>query len=350
MTLEIDATVRIGRFEVHATFEVARGETVALAGPNGAGKTTLLRAIAGLEPLAAGQVRLDGAVLEDPADRVRLPSADRGMGVVFQQPLLFPHLSARANVAFGARRGGAARAAADRDAEDWLERLGVAGSGPSRPHELSAGEAQRVALARALASGPRCLLLDEPLAALDVEARQDVRRELHRHLADFVGPRLLVTHDPLELAALADRVVVLEDGRVVQVGAVSEVTARPRSRWAARLAGVNLLRGEATTPGQVLVGEATVVAATTITGPVLVAIPPNAVALYRTRPEGTPRNAWRVRVVSMDHHGDRVRVQLAGEVALVAEVTPAAVAARSLVAGGELWAVVKATEIEVYAD
>ena len=348
MTLEVAATVRVGGFAVEARLEVAPGETVALAGPNGAGKTTLLRAVAGLQPLASGSVHLDGQVLEDAGRRV--PAAGRRMGVVFQEALLFPHLTVRDNVAFGARRAGVPKDEARRRADAWLGRLGLHGYGGARPGTLSGGQAQRVALARALAADPRCLLLDEPLASLDVEARHAVRRELHRHLTAFAGPRLLVTHDPLELAALADRVVILEEGRVVQTGTVGDVTARPRSRWAARLAGVNLLHGEAHESGRITVGDATVVAATAVTGRVLVAIAPNAVALYRSRPEGTPRNAWPVRVVALDHHGDRVRVQLTGPVDLVAEVTPAAVASQSLVEGGELWAVVKATEVDAYPD
>lgn len=348
MSLEVDVTVRAGAFEVVAAFEVARGETVALAGPNGAGKSTLLRAVAGLHPLTAGTVRLGGQVLEAVAVGRRVAPSRRRIGVVFQESLLFPHLSVRDNVAFAGRVGGQGRTAARDHADAWLTRLGVAQQASAHPQALSGGEAQRVALARALAAEPHCLLLDEPMASLDVEARHLVRQELHRHLTAFGGPRLLVTHDPVEIAALADRIVVLEAGRVVQVGTVAEVTARPRSAWAGRLAGVNLLRGSAREPGLVEVGGTTVTTAEPVTGDVLVAIAPSSVALYRQRPEGSPRNAWPVRVASLDPYGDRVRVALSGPFELVAEVTPAAVAALSLVAGGELWAVVKATEVRAY--
>lgn len=349
MSLEVDVTVRAGDLEVVAAFDVASGETVALAGPNGAGKSTLLRAIAGLRPLAAGTVRLGGHVLEAAATGARVPAARRRMGVVFQEPLLFPHLSVRDNVAFAARVGGQDRTGARDHADAWLARLGIAQHATARPGELSGGEAQRVALARALAAAPGCLLLDEPMASLDVEARHRVRQELHRHLAAFGGPRLLITHDPLEIAALADRIVVLEDGRVVQEGTVAEVTARPRSAWAGRLAGVNLLRGNAREPGRIAVGTATVTTAEPAVGELLLAIAPSAVALYRGLPEGSPRNAWPMRVVSLDRHGDRVRVSLTGPFDLVAEVTPAAVSELGLAESGELWAVVKATEVDAYA-
>src|SRR6266700_4396860 len=238
VTLDARIHAVVGAFELDMQLAVAAGELVAVLGPNGAGKTSLLRALAGLLSLSAGRVTLDGVVLEDPAEGIRVPTERSPVGLVFQDYLLFPHLSALENVAFGLRaRGMAARESRAR-AESWLDRLGVAEYAQARPRALSGGQAQRVALARALAIDPRLLLLDEPLAALDASARGDVRRDLKRHLASFAGIRIVITHDPLEAVALADRLVILERGRVVQTGSPTDVTQRPRSRYVADLVGV----------------------------------------------------------------------------------------------------------------
>jgi molybdate transport system ATP-binding protein len=215
------------------------------------------------------------------------------------------------------------------------------------PRELSGGQAQRVALLRTLATEPRLLLLDEPLSALDVTIRAEVRRELSRQLASFRGVRLIVTHDPLEAIALADRLVVLEKGHVVQSGTPEEVTARPRSRFVADLAGVNLLRGNGRGDHVELAG-ASIAAPDAGDGDVFAVIHPRAVALYLARPEGTPRNVWQGEVEDIDLHGDRVRVRVKSPVPLVAEVTPAAVRDLRLHAGASVWVAFKATEVSVY--
>jgi molybdate transport system ATP-binding protein len=220
----------------------------------------------------------------------------------------------------------------------------------ARPKTLSGGQAQRVALARALAPSPRLLLLDEPLAALDAAARAELRRELSRRLAAFEGVCLVVTHDPLEAMALADQIVVLEKGRVTQAGAPADVTAHPRSRYIADLVGINLLRGRA--GGDVVVlpdGQQLVTpAARDAGGDVFAVVQPAAIALYRSRPEGSPRNVWRGEAEVIDVAGGRVRVKVSGELPLIAEVTPAAVESLSLGLGGEVWAAAKAAEIRVY--
>jgi molybdate transport system ATP-binding protein len=192
------------------------------------------------------------------------------------------------------------------------------------------------------------LLLDEPLSALDVTTRAEVRRELSRQLASFGGVRLIVTHDPVEAIALADRLVVLEGGSVVQSGTPEEVTARPRSRFVADLAGVNLLRGKAHGDRVELAGGASIAAPDAGEGDVFAVIHPRAVALYLSRPEGTPRNVWQGHVEDIDLHGDRVRVRVNSPVPLVAEVTPAAVRELRLHAGGAVWVAFKATEVSVY--
>src|SRR5581483_1799645 len=245
VSVEARLRVRRGELDLDVELAIARGELVALLGPNGAGKTTIVHALAGLVALDAGSLRIDGVTLDDPAAGVFVPPEERPVAVAFQDLLLFPHLSAVANVAFGLRARGVARAAADRAAREWLERFGIAALAERKPRELSGGEAQRVALARALALGPALLLLDEPFSALDAEARGRLRRDLRAHLARQPGMRLLVTHDPVEAIALADRLVVLESGRVTHSGTAADIAARPRSPYAAALAGVNLFRGRA---------------------------------------------------------------------------------------------------------
>jgi len=327
---------------------IAEGEVVALLGPNGAGKTTLLRAMAGLVPFGAGYVRLDGQVLEDVATGDSVPTERRPIGVVFQDYLLFPHLSVLENVAFGLRSRGAGRRVAAEKAVLWLDLVGIGSYAHAKPAELSGGQRQRVALARALAPDPRLLLLDEPLAALDVPTRADVRRALKQHLASFPGLRLVVTHDPVEAAALADRLVVMEQGRLVQTGTPAEVTERPRSQYVADLVGVNLLRGQADHGSVRLSAGPVVAAAGAESGEVFAVIHPRSVAVYRQRPEGSPRNVWSGQATGIDIVGDRVRVRIDSEVRVVAEVTTAALEDLSLREGGEVWLSFKATDVGVY--
>jgi molybdate transport system ATP-binding protein len=348
MSLEARVELTLGQLHLHVDLAVATGELVVLLGPNGAGKTTLLLALAGLAALEDGRVVLDGDVLEDTGAGVRVPTERRPIGFVFQDYLLFPHLSALENVAFGLRARGVPRAEARRRAGAWLERVGLAEHASSRPRALSGGQAQRVALARAMVADPRLLLLDEPLAALDVASRSEVRRDLRRHLASFDGTRLLVTHDPLEAMTLADRLVVLERGRVTQTGTAVEVSARPRSRYVAELVGVNLFRGLADGHTVQLADGGTMVVADDCHGEVFAAVHPHAVALHRHPPEGTPRNVWAGTAETLEAAGDRVRVRVAGTVTIVAEVTPAAAADLRLADGGPVWAAVKATEVTVY--
>ncbi|MEU0484558.1 ABC transporter ATP-binding protein [Streptosporangium sp. NPDC006013] len=341
MTLNARLVVTRPRFHLDIELEVAAGQVVALLGPNGAGKTTALRALAGLTALSGGQISLDGEALHT------LAAERRPIGVVFQDYLLFPHLSALDNVAFGPRCRGASRAEARRGAAVWLERVGLAGHAMMKPRQLSGGQAQRVALARALVVEPRLLLMDEPLAALDAHTRLEIRSQLRRHLADFGGATVLVTHDPLDAMVLADRLVVIENGAVVQQGTPAEVARRPRTDYVARLVGLNLYRGTAAGQ-QVSVGEVLFSVAEHLEGPAFVAFPPSAVALYRTRPDGSPRNLWQATIEGIERHGDSVRIHLAGPIAAAADVTPAAVADLDLTPGQRVWASVKATETHVY--
>ncbi|MFJ1702837.1 ABC transporter ATP-binding protein [Kitasatospora sp. NPDC088346] len=347
----LDAHLRVDRaaFTLDLGLTAAPGEVVALLGPNGAGKSTALRALAGLLPLTAGHLRLDGAVLEDPAAGLHTPAEERPVGVVFQDYLLFPHLSALDNVAFGLRCQGLRKAAARAAARPWLERMGLAEHAAARPGNLSGGQAQRVALARALAVRPRLLLLDEPLAALDARTRLDVRAQLRRHLAEFDAVAVLVTHDPLDAMVLADRLVVIEDGRQVQAGTPAEIARRPRTDYIARLVGLNLYRGTADGHRVELPAGGPVLTTTeALTGEAFVAFPPSAVTLHRERPDSSARNLWQLTVAGLDLHGDQVRVDLAGTLPLSADLTPAAVAELDLAPGSTVWASVKAAQTHAY--
>ncbi|MET0421996.1 MAG: ABC transporter ATP-binding protein [Acidimicrobiia bacterium] len=348
MSLDAHVVVRLGDFDLDVDLRVADGETVAVLGPNGAGKTTLLRALAGLVPLDAGCISIDDDVVDDPCARTYVVPERRSVGVVFQQYLLFPHLNVLENVAFGLRSRRVGRSEARRRAREWLDRVSLADRARAKPGELSGGQQQRVALARAMVAAPRLLLLDEPLAALDVGTRTELRRDLRSRLLEFPGARVLVTHELLDAVALADRLVVLERGRVAQVGTVRQVSEQPRSRYVADLVGVNLLRGTGRDHTVELDGGATVVTAERVAGDVYVAIQPRAVSLHRSPPEGSPRNVWVGRVHGTDLLGDRVRVHVDGAVPLVAEVTEAAVVDLGLVDDVEVWASVKATELSIY--
>ncbi|MFG1948628.1 ABC transporter ATP-binding protein [Nonomuraea sp. NPDC048826] len=341
VTLDARLVVTRPAFTLDLALKVEPGEVVALLGPNGAGKTTALRALAGLTPLSGGRISLRGRPLH------ALPAENRPIGMVFQDYLLFPHLSALDNVAFGPRCQGVSKAESRRTAAALLERVGLADRANARPRQLSGGQAQRVALARALAVRPELLLLDEPLAALDAHTRLEVRSGLRRHLADFDGATVLVTHDPLDAMVLADRLVVIENGAIVQQGPPGEVARRPRTDYVARLVGLNLYRGVADR-GRVKVGELLLHTSERLDGPAFVAFPPAAVALYRTRPDGSPRNLWQATIDGIERHGDHVRVHLDGPVTAFADITPAALADLDLTPGQRIWASVKATETHAY--
>ncbi|MEO5875989.1 MAG: ABC transporter ATP-binding protein [Streptosporangiaceae bacterium] len=342
MTLRAHLVVERPGFRLDLELTVGAGEVVALLGPNGAGKTTALRALAGLTALTGGAIELAGRPIH------QLAAQDRPTGMVFQDYLLFPHLSALDNVAFGPRCHGRSKAAARRAAEDWLVRVGLAAHLGAKPQELSGGQAQRVALARALAVEPGLLLLDEPLAALDAHTRLEIRSRLRSHLADFGGATVLVTHDPLDAMVLADRLVVLEGGTVVQEGTPAEVARRPRTDYVARLVGLNLYRGVAAGRRVTVPGGLELSVMDALDGPAYVAFSPAAVALYRSRPDGSPRNLWQARIEGIERHGDNIRIHLDGPVAASADVTPAAVAELDLSPGLEVWMSVKATETRAY--
>jgi molybdate transport system ATP-binding protein len=349
--LEAHAKVQRGSFALDCELAADAGETLVIAGPNGAGKSTLVEVLAGLLPLDSGEVSLDGEIWERTADGTRVSARRRSVGVLFQGLWLFPGLSARDNVAYGLRARGVGRREARARAEALLARLELESVAERRPSELSGGEAQLVALARALAPEPKLLLLDEPLSALDVERRPHVRALLQSALLSFPGVRVVITHDPLEAMLLADRLAILESGRIVQSGRRDALRERPGSRYTASLVGQNLIAGVLRAPGRLeFDGGVLVVPADTVTigREALARIEPTAIALATARPASSARNVLRGRIQALDPHGARVRVRLATTPPLVSEITPEAVEALGLRVGLEVWASVKATEIDVY--
>ncbi|HEU5111751.1 MAG TPA: ATP-binding cassette domain-containing protein, partial [Acidimicrobiia bacterium] len=334
-------------FRLDLTLSIPPGSTVALLGPNGAGKSTAVAAIAGLLAIESGAIRLAGNPLDEPANDLFIPPEDRRIGVVFQDYLLFPRLTVIENVAFGLRSRGVSRTEAMQRAKNWLDRLELTGLDRRKPPQLSGGQAQRVALARALVIEPDLLLLDEPLSALDVTTRVELRRVLARHLEEFPGPRLVITHDPTEAFLLADQVHIIENGAVTQAGSPDEIRLRPRTPYAADLAGSNLLIGHAS-DGKVEVGSHLIhLAEQVIEGEVLLTIRPSAISLHRDPPEGSPRNTWQTSIVVMERLGERTRVRTGGPIPLTVEVTSEAAMALELAEGERVWLAIKATEIGV---
>ncbi|MCW2545270.1 MAG: transporter ATPase [Frankiales bacterium] len=326
---------------VTAEILAAPGEIVAIVGPNGSGKTSLLRAILGLLK-GTTTVELDGR------DVSSLPAEDRQIGWLPQTPSLFAHLSARDNVVFALTARGTSRGEARPIAQEWLDRLGVGAETAMKPAQLSGGQVARVALARALAAEPQLVLLDEPLSALDSATRDDVRRLLRSTLSGGAAPVLLVTHDAVDVVALADRLVVLEAGRVVQVGTPAEVAAAPRSTWIAGLLGQNAWRGTTDATGLVIGDGHLAVADPLPPGlPALALCEPSAVTLHRTAPEGSARNALRGPVQEIRSLGGRARVAVGSAPPVIAEVTSGAADALQLAVGVEVWAAVKATEVRL---
>ncbi|KHL02187.1 sulfate/molybdate ABC transporter ATP-binding protein [Sinomonas humi] len=354
MSFRLEAA--IGERGFDTAFEVHDGETVAVLGPNGAGKSTLFALAAGLLRADSGRAVLDGRILFD--DRAWVPPHARGVALLAQEPLLFPHLNVVENVAFGPRAGGASRHDARGAAERWLGEVDALALADRRPAQLSGGQAQRVAIARALAAVPQLLLLDEPFAALDVAAAPALRRLLRRVLAKRTA--VIITHEALDAHMLADRVVVLEGGRVVEEGPTAELLERPRSRFAAGLAGLNFLQGRTTAPGRLRVeglgdvfGVERPEADAALAGEDAVAVfRPADVSIYRPSevPHGSPRNAWRAIVEELEPRGPQVRVHAATPRAtIVADLTPAAAAELDLGPGSAVVLVAKAAAVAVYS-
>lgn len=356
--LSASITVERPGFRLGVSLEVPAGAVLAVLGPNGSGKSTLLGVLAGLVRPSAGVVRVGTRTLVDVSSGVDLPPYRRNVGLLAQDPLLFPHLSALGNVAFGPRSRGAGRRQAEELAGAWLSEVDGSGLADRRPGALSGGQAQRVALARALATEPEVLLLDEPFAALDVDAAPALRGLLRKVLRTRDRQAtLLVTHDPLDALVLADHVVVLSGGAIVEQGATREVLARPRTAFTARIAGLDLVPGVAgaeglvTGDGSVVAGRSSVAAGE----PAVAVFRPVAVAVHLDRPHGSPRNVFPAVVAALEPHGDLIRLRAGAATGgppwvagLAADLTPEAVAELALEPGNPVFLVVKATEVAVY--
>jgi len=346
VTLSFEARVADRGFDL--SFDVAPGETIAVLGPNGAGKSTLLNLVAGLVRPDAGRATLDGEVLFDTAAGAFAAPHIRGISMLAQDALLFPHLSVLENVAFGPRSAGVRASAARSAARDWLAEVDALDLAERRPAELSGGQAQRIAVARALASEPRLLLLDEPMAALDVSVAPAIRRMLRRVLENRAA--IIVTHDILDAFTLADRVLVLDGGAIVDEGATREVLERPRTAFAAGLAGLNLVTGVRTADGLVggdgveLRGMAAVPVA--VGARAAASVRPSAVAVSLLAPADPSLNRVSAVVRDLEPRGDLVRVR-AGEFA--ADIAPALVAELDLAEGTPLWFAFPPASLSVYA-
>ncbi|MDQ0092961.1 sulfate/molybdate ABC transporter ATP-binding protein [Paeniglutamicibacter psychrophenolicus] len=347
MGLRFEAALKSRNFEV--ALELAPGETLAVLGPNGAGKSTLLSIIAGLLRPDSGSATIGERTLFDLASSrsTWVAPHDRGTALLAQEPLLFPHLSVLENVAFGPRSTGTPAAEARSVARQWLASTDTGALESRRPGELSGGQAQRVAVARALAAGPDLLLLDEPMAALDIHAAPLMRRLLKHVLAGRSA--IIITHDVLDALMLAERVIVMEDGRITEAGATREVLNRPRSRFAAGLSGLNLLTGTARTEGiDTRYGLVSGTPEGTVSPgvPAAAAFHPSAVSVYLDPPHGSPRNMLRATITDLEPHGDAIRVR-AGD--LAADITPAALADLGLAPGMRAFFVLKATAVTIYS-
>ncbi len=348
--LECNLVVRRSEnFMLDVEMSIEPGETAALVGPNGAGKSTVVDALAGIAAIDRGRIELNGLVLDDPEAGLFVPTEERGVGVVFQRYLLFEHLDVLDNVAFGPSVTGANRADARASARIWIERFDLDDIVHSRPSEISGGQAQRVALARTLAAEPTLLLLDEPLAALDVETKGRLRTALRAHLDGFDGPRLLITHEPADAFLLSDRILIIEGGSITQTGTRDDIRRRPATPYVAAFAGLNLLSGR-NVGGSLELDDHGIElrsADTRTEGSVLITIHPNAIALHAEQPHGSPRNSWRSAVAELEPLGDITRVTLDQPLPLSVDVTPAAAAALDLAPGTPIWTSIKATEIEL---
>ena len=348
-TLHVCGAFERNGYTLDVDVRASSDELLVVVGPNGAGKSTLFAIIAGLLQLTRGHLTFGEQLWDAPSQRVLVEAAQRDIGAVFQDGRLFEHLNVLANVAFGLRARGKSRSAAHASAHDVLARLQIGELADRQVGELSGGQIQVVALARALAIKPSMLLLDEPLAALDVGARAAMRVAIRVAAETIEGPTILITHDPYEALTLADRLVVLEAGRVVQSGSVAEVRRSPRSRYVAEFLGSNVFQGVC--DATVFRGDDGVqfaVVGDIESGSATAVIEPRSVSLHRARPDTSARNVWEMRVVGIDDDGSgRLRVHLDGPLRLTGEVTPGAVRELALQSNDFVWVSVKATDIRV---
>ena len=350
-------TVRASVQQRDAEFDLTLddGDVLAVLGPNGAGKSTLLSLIAGLLRPDVGRIELGDTVVTDTATGVFVPPHARGVALLAQEALLFPHMSVVANVGYAPRCKGSSRSSARAVARRWLEAVDAVHLADRRPAQLSGGQAQRVAVARALAAEPRVLLLDEPMSALDVSAAPAVRGLLRTILRADRRTAVIVTHDLLDALAVANKVVIVEGGRIVERGPVREVLTAPRSEFAARIAGVNLISGVVVEPGVIRTSWGATVSGSgdaEVNTSAVALFQPAAVSVHLDPPHASPRNVIRATIAELDINGNTVRIRGAdqpdGSTGLSADITAAAAADLDLAPGQDVYFVVKAQEVNLH--
>ena len=337
----LDARVILNRdsLTLDVELQLQHGEVIAVLGPNGAGKTSLLHALLGWLELESGWIMVDGEVIDSPDTDSYVPPQHRPFGMVFQDGLLFPHMSVEKNILFGAGK--------DFNLKPLAESLQASELLAKFPSELSAGERQRAAIARSLAARPKVLFLDEPFSALDIQGKRRGRSLLKEALAIEVSGCLMVTHDLVDAFTLADRVMVIEEGKLTQLDVPDRIRSRPGSEWIADLVGWNYYEG---------IGEGSVVTlphGTTIftaqddlDGPTSISINPASVSIFKSQPSGSPRNSWLSSIQNIEILDGRARVSLVGEIDICADITTVAANELRQSISSEVWVSVKATEVD----
>ena len=337
----LDARVILNRdsLTLDVELQLQHGEVIAVLGPNGAGKTSLLHALLGWLELESGWIMVDGEVIDSPDTDSYVPPQHRPFGMVFQDGLLFPHMSVEKNILFGAGK--------DFNLKPLAESLQASELLAKFPSELSAGERQRAAIARSLAARPKVLFLDEPFSALDIQGKRRGRSLLKEALAIGVSGCLMVTHDLVDAFTLADRVMIIEGGKLTQFDVPDRIRSRPGSEWIADLVGWNYYEG---------IGEGSVVTlphGTTIftaqddlDGPTSISINPASVSIFKSQPSGSPRNSWLSSIQNIEILGGRARVSLVGEIDICADITTVAADELRQSISSEVWVSVKATEVD----
>jgi len=348
----------LGDLVIEGALEALSGETLVLVGESGSGKTTALRVLAGLLLPQEGKIELDGEVYLDTQHKLFVPPEKRSIGYVAQDYALFPHLTAIENVAFGLRASGIADATARRRAGAMLERLDIVELCGRRPSKISGGQRQRVALARALVMEPRLLLLDEPLAALDLTTRRGVRTELAKLLAALPCITVYVTHSPAEALVFGDLVAVMESGVVRQMGTRDDLLRHPRSAYVAEFLGLNLFTGRVkahTEDGLVIVGveggDLYLVQPADVGETIHVVVDPREVVVSTDPPLGSARNVFVGPVeelVPEPPAGERLRVSIGSKPPMVAEITRGSALIMKLAPGRIAYASFKATGARVF--
>ena len=337
----LDARVILNRdsLTLDVELQLQHGEVIAVLGPNGAGKTSLLHALLGWLELESGWIMVNGEVIDSPDTDSYVPPQHRPFGMVFQEGLLFPHMSVEKNILFGAGK--------DFNLKPLAESLQANELLAKFPSELSAGERQRAAIARSLAARPKVLFLDEPFSALDIQGKRRGRSLLKEALAIGVSGCLMVTHDLVDAFTLADRVMIIEGGKLTQFDVPDRIRSRPGSEWIADLVGWNYYEG---------IGEGSVVTlphGTTIftaeddlDGPTSISINPASVSIFKSQPSGSPRNSWLCSIHNIEILGGRARVSLVGEIDICADITTVAANELRQSISSEVWVSVKATEVD----